>query len=100
MAHRVAYELAIGDIPSGLVIDHLCREHLCVYPEHLEPVTQAENVRRGRSTYTDRCRRGHDMTLPDAWYVKKVGRPQCWACKRLTTRVAMRRLRAARAQAA
>lgn len=47
MAHRVAYELLVGAIPDGLQIDHLCRNPLCVNPAHLEPVTNAENARRG-----------------------------------------------------
>lgn len=47
MAHRAAYEHFVGDIPEGLVIDHLCRNRSCVNPTHLEPVTQADNVRRG-----------------------------------------------------
>ncbi len=46
-AHRVAYELAIGPIPAGLVIDHLCRVHDCVNPFHMEAVAHKENVRRG-----------------------------------------------------
>lgn len=45
-AHRLAYELFVGDIPAGLEIDHLCRVHNCVNPEHLEPVTRSENLRR------------------------------------------------------
>lgn len=45
-AHRVAYELAIGQIPDGLEMDHLCNVRRCVNPEHLEPVTHAENIRR------------------------------------------------------
>jgi DNA-binding transcriptional ArsR family regulator len=46
-AHRFAYEVHKGAIPDGHVIDHLCRVRLCVNPDHLEPVTNAENIERG-----------------------------------------------------
>lgn len=46
-AHRYAYELSIGEIPAGHQLDHLCRNRGCVRPDHLEPVTQQENLRRG-----------------------------------------------------
>jgi hypothetical protein len=45
-AHRFAYTLLVGPIPAGLTLDHLCGHHACVRPDHLEPVTNAENLRR------------------------------------------------------
>lgn len=48
LAHRVAYTLTFGPIPKGMVLDHLCRNTWCVNPDHLEVVTQRENLRRSR----------------------------------------------------
>lgn len=63
LAHRYVYELLVGPIPAGLQIDHLCRVRRCVNPEHMEPVTQLENVRRGLKGEQKRspiCRNGHE----------------------------------------
>lgn len=46
-AHRVVYEKLVGPIPEGLVLDHLCRVRECVNPDHMDPVTDRENLRRG-----------------------------------------------------
>ena len=35
-AHRVAYELAFGPVPKGMVIRHRCQHPLCVNPSHLD----------------------------------------------------------------
>jgi hypothetical protein len=64
-AHMVAYELLVGPVPPGLVIDHLCRVRHCLNPDHLEPVPHAVNVQRGydavRGTWDERtnCINGH-----------------------------------------
>lgn len=47
LAHRVSWELLVGEIPEGLDLDHLCRNRACVKPDHLEPVTRSINLRRG-----------------------------------------------------
>jgi hypothetical protein len=47
LAHRWVYEQVVDPIPEELVLDHLCRTRLCVNPKHLEPVSHAENCRRG-----------------------------------------------------
>ncbi len=63
MAHRVVYEALVGPIPEGYQLDHLCRNPACVNPEHLEPVTQQENIRRGLGNWRQRakthCPQGH-----------------------------------------
>lgn len=61
MAHRYVYESHRGAIPEGLTLDHLCRNIQCVNPEHMEPVTVAENLRRAAAVRTT-CKAGHEYT--------------------------------------
>lgn len=49
VAHRVAYEYINGPIPSGFLLDHLCRLRSCIRPDHLEPVTHKVNTIRGEA---------------------------------------------------
>lgn len=58
-AHRVAYLLDVGDIPTGYAIDHLCGNPPCCNPRHLEPVTPAENNRRAAQRQRARGGNGH-----------------------------------------
>lgn len=85
-AHRYSYELLIGPIPEGLVIDHLCRNPGCVNPSHLEPVTNRENILRGMSLaarYARRthCINGHEFT-PENTRLMPGGDRQCRPCRR------------------
>lgn len=50
LAHRWVWQMFFGDIPDGMVINHLCRNRKCVNPEHLEVTTQAGNCRAGAGT--------------------------------------------------
>lgn len=80
--HRVAYELAKGKIPEGLVIDHLCRNRACANPDHLEAVTTKVNLSRGiRATKTE-CDNGHILS-GDNLYRDPRGARQCRKCRRL-----------------
>lgn len=45
--HVVMWVAENGSVPEGLELDHLCRVRACCRPAHCEPVTHAENVRRG-----------------------------------------------------
>src|SRR3990167_8037879 len=49
-ASRYYWEILNGPMPKGLEPDHLCRVRACVNPTHIEPVTHAENCRRGSKT--------------------------------------------------
>lgn len=78
MAHRVAYEELVGAVPEDHVLDHRCHSddlgcpggecihRRCVNPDHLEPVTQRENVMRGRGLTAElarrtTCKEGHPL---------------------------------------
>ena len=45
-AHRVSYAINKGPLIDGLVIDHTCSNRECVNPQHLEQVTQQQNMAR------------------------------------------------------
>jgi hypothetical protein len=78
--HRFSWELHRGPIPPGLVLDHLCRNPPCCNPDHLEPVTNLENLRRAVRPVRTHCKRGHPVS---EMYTNPQGERQCRTCKRL-----------------
>lgn len=99
-AHRLAWEKANGEIPEGMVIDHKCHgealakgecqggvtclHRACVNVEHLELVTQSENILRGLQAIDVRkvCRKGHDFTNSNNIMVRSNGKRECAQCNR------------------
>lgn len=87
LAHRLAYEDAYGPIPEGLVIDHLCRTHNCVNPDHLEAVTHKVNRQRGeRLTFGGVCTKGHPIRNSTDVYERTDGGRECRECQRASKR--------------
>lgn len=110
-AHRVSYLTLVGEIPIGLVLDHLCRVRCCVNPVHLEPVTQKENCRRsplidgasGRAAAhankraMTHCRRGHEYAANNL-YNYDDGKKYCRACVLINSKAAYARKKSRLAQ--
>lgn len=86
-AHRWAYQHWVGTIPDGLVLDHLCRNPSCVNPDHLEAVTEQENILRGvgvsaRNVLVTHCPWGHEYTTENTYVYPGKGSRLCRTCAR------------------
>ena len=91
-AHRFAYVAMVGPIPVGLQLDHVkalgCEHRNCVNPAHLEPVTLAENIRRGRNLNREKthCPDGHPYSGDNVRnYGGRAGR-QCVTCNKIRSK--------------
>lgn len=90
LAHRVVWTHLRGPIPPRFTIDHLCKRPACVNVEHLEVVTQHENVLRSNNPAAlnarrTECKNGHPLeTAPS-------GRRWCPPCRRENDRKRLRK---------
>ncbi len=92
LPHRIARMALVGPIPEGHELDHLCGVRHCVNPDHLEPVTHQENVRRAVARRTH-CPNGHLYADGNSVSDYAGGR-RCLTCRRETNAAYMRRRRA------
>lgn len=83
-AHRFSWILANGPIPKGKCLDHLCRVPSCVRPDHLEPVTNRENILRGIGPSAINAQKTHctsgDPYSQENTYVMRQGGRMCRLC--------------------
>ena len=99
--HILVYKALIGEVPEGKELDHLCRNHPCCNPDHLEPVTRRENALRGdvgiymiqKGASQTHCLRGHLFDEANT-YVDKHGKRSCKTCRRVAFREWKRRRKA------
>jgi len=80
LAHRVAYELLVGPIPSGLEADHLCRTPACCNPQHVELVPHRVNVLRGRGVSAQHARKLACPACGGAYQLDSRGKRTCRPC--------------------
>lgn len=85
-AHRVSYIAFKGEIPFKYTVDHLCRNIICVNPDHLEAVPHKVNAARGNPLWKQEaarthCPYGHEYTEDNTYsYPTKHG-GVCRNCK-------------------
>lgn len=106
LVHRLLFELYRGPIPAALQLDHLCHSRdnaclggracvhrRCVNPDHLEPVTLQENIRRGVRARQTHCVHGHPLDAGHA-RIDARGHRHCRLCKNLSAVAAYQKKRA------
>jgi len=86
-AHRLCYQFFLEkEIPLNKVTDHLCRNHSCVNPFHLEVVTNKENIVRGNfppiiNSKKTHCKNGHPFDKKNTYLRKNKQHRSCILCK-------------------
>lgn len=93
-SHCWVYSQMVGPIPTGMDLDHLCRNRSCCNPDHLEPVTRSENLHRGEGAVVSlMCKHGHWKLGDNLFLDPKTQRRFCRTCGRRIKRESARRRR-------
>jgi hypothetical protein len=80
--HILVYEILVGPVEKGLQLDHICRITWCVRYDHVEPVSQAENIRRASLFHqiVTHCKNGHEYTPKNTRINVVNGYKMCKIC--------------------
>jgi hypothetical protein len=101
LAHRYSWRLDGRTFTEGLVLDHVCRVHWCVRPDHLREIDSVSNVMIGdtptaanaRKTH---CKHNHPFDEVNTYHnPSRPGHRGCRTCMRIKQRDRSRRMRAA-----
>ena len=86
LVYKRLWELLYGPVEIGKQLDHMCRNRLCVNPDHLRVVTPSEN--RLNSSWVNQnvgkeyCSRGHAFDEDNTYIDPSSGERGCKECRR------------------
>jgi hypothetical protein len=102
-SNRGAWIQAHGEIPAGMVVDHICHNEAvergeceggitcvhraCINVEHLRLTTQSENIMAGLHNIDNRshCNQGHPF-IKENIMIRRNGKRECAECNRVRAR--------------
>lgn len=86
-AHRLSYLLFNGNLEPTLDIDHLCKNIVCVNPEHIRQTSRKENNLNSTSpsrahALKTHCAKGHEYSLENTYRNPTNGSRGCRICRK------------------
>lgn len=93
LTHRLSYELFVGHIPNGWIVDHKCGYRNCFNPDHLRTITFYDNVvtyglacPSAINARKTQCMRGHPFDDENTMIVTSTGGRRCRVCDRANSK--------------